>query len=142
MSGSKGCITILLVTGFDPNSLFHDLAVFWRNGELSVQIRSFSILLFAVDRVAASVHHDDHLFQVSFTERQHARSLYPRSNPNSLIGFLSPTLSVHRLLVGKVFLYRNSHINNFVCVLGNLDVLGLLGDLLLIDGCRFSVRSS
>ena len=32
----------------DPNSLFHDLAVFWRNGELSVQIRSFSILLFAL----------------------------------------------------------------------------------------------
>ena len=54
-------------------------------------------------------------------------------------------------------LYLNSHINNFVCVLilrdldvcglvplgvlilGNLNVLGLLVDLLLDDGFRFSL---
>ena len=36
---------------------------------------------------------------------------------------------------GNLFLYRNSHINNFVCllILRNLDVLGLVVDLLLDD---------
>ena len=52
-------------------------------------------------------------------------------------GFPCPTLSVHRLHLGKLFLYRNSH----------LDVLGLLvdlllGDLLLGDWLCFCARSS
>ena len=120
-------------------------------------------------------------FQVSFTERQYARSLYRRSNPNSLhvhciggptqthlSGFLLFLLQLFLCLVctcGKQSLYLKSHIHNFVSVLilrgldvcglvplgvlilVNLDVLGLLvdlllGDLLLGDWFRFSARSS
>ena len=35
----------------------------------------------------------------------------------------------------NLFLYRNSHINNFVCVLilRDIDVLGFVVDLLLVD---------
>ena len=45
---------------------------------------------------------------------------------------------MHRLILRKLFLYLNSHINNFVSVLilGNLDVLGLLVDLVLGDLLR------
>ena len=91
-------------------------------------------------------------FQVSDTQRHHARSQYRRSNPNPLIGSPSPILSVHSLNLGILFLSHNGHINNFVSVLilRDLDVLGLvpLGvfghvvDLLLGDGFRFSARSS
>ena len=67
------------------------------------------------------------------------RSLYRRSNPNPLIEYPSLTLSVHRLNLENLFLYHNSQINNFVSVLilGTLDVLGLLVDLLLGDGVSF-----
>ena len=60
---------------------------------------------------------------MSCTERQHAHSLYRRSNLD--LGFLLRLFLVHRLHLGK--LYLNSHIK------GNLDVLGLLVDLLLGD---------
>ena len=56
-------------------------------------------------------------FRVSFTKRQHARSLYRRSNPNSLIGFPSPTFSVPQWNLEELSLYLNSHINTFVSVL-------------------------
>ena len=87
-------------------------------------------------------------FQLSNTKRHHARSQYRRSNTtNPLVGSPFPTLSVHCLNLGNLFLYHNSHnshINNFVSVLilGNLDVLGLLVDPFLGDGFRFSARSS
>ena len=86
-------------------------------------------------------------FLVFFTKHQDARSRYRRSNPNSLIGIPSPTLSVHSLNLRKLSLHRSRHIHNFVSVriLRNLDVLGLvpdyLSDLLLSDGFRFSARS-
>ena len=50
---------------------------------------------------------------------------------------------VHRLILKDSFLSPNSHINKFVCVLtlGNLDVLGLLVDLLLVDKYVFSALS-
>ena len=53
------------------------------------------------------------------------------------------SLSVHRLILRKLSLYHNSHINKFVCVLilRNLGMLGLLVDLLLVDWFRFSARS-
>ena len=81
---------------------------------------------------------------MSFTKRHHARSRYRRLDPNPLIGSPSPILSVRSLNLGLLSLYHNSHINNFVSVLilGNLDVLGLLVDLLLHDGFRFSARFS
>ena len=75
-------------------------------------------------------------FPVSCTEREHACSLYRRSNSSPLVESLSPTLSVRLLILGETcFCHHNSHINNFVCVLilRNLDVLGLVVDLLLVD---------
>ena len=66
-------------------------------------------------------------FQVSFTKRHCARLQYRRSNPNTLVRFPFPTLSVHKLSLRNLSLQRNTHINNFVCVLilRNLDVFGL-----------------
>ena len=123
------------------NSLFHDLAV--RFDRISVRL----VAVFVRDLDIAYVHdllRMIELSQVSFTKHQHARSLYRRSNPHPLVGFPSPTLSVHRLNLRNLFLYHNSDINNFVSVLilGNLDVLGLLVDLHLGIGFRFSARSS
>ena len=58
--------------------------------------------------------------------------------------YTSPTLSVHCLNLGDRILYPNSHINNLIgeLILVNLDVIGLLVDLLLDDGFRFSARST
>ena len=89
------------------------------------------------------------------TKRQYVRSLYRRSNPNSLVRFPSRILSVPHWNQQELPLYINSHINNFVSVLilrdldvcggvlilENLDVLGLLVDLLMGDWFRFSTRS-
>ena len=57
-----------------------------------------------------------------------------------LLSFLLQLFLCIVLHLEKLFLYRNSHINNFVCVLilVNPDVLGLLVDLLLSDWFRFS----
>ena len=86
---------------------------------------------------------------MSYTRRQHERSQYRKSNPNPLIGFPSPTLSVHCFESERQDPFQNSHINNFVSVLilRDLDVfglvpLGVLGhvvDLLLGDGFRFAL---
>ena len=57
-----------------------------------------------------------------------ARSPYRKSNPNSIVESLCPTLSIRRLSLEKLFLYRNSHVCNFVFVriLRNLDVLSFV----------------
>ena len=139
----------------DTNLLRHS-----RAGELRiiVQIRSFTILLFALIVLLPNqkpclsetwtsltsmifLRTNELSFQVSFTKHQNARSLLQRSNPNSFVGFPSPTLSVHSLNQRKLSLHLNRHIHNFVIVLilRNLD---LVVDLLLDDLFRFSARSS
>ena len=133
-----------------PNSLLHDLVV--RFDRIAARLKAIFVRDLDIAYVHDLLRMNELSFQVSFTQHQHARSLYRTSNPNPLVESPSPTLSVHRLNLGNRFLYHNSHINNFVCVLtlGNLDVLGLaplgvyglLIDLLLGDGFRFSARSS
>ena len=65
------------------------------------------------------------------TERQHARSLYRRFNPNPLVEFHSPTLSVHRFASGEIVpVPQQSHQQLCLCTnSGDIDVLGLLVDL-------------
>ena len=71
--------------------------------------------------------------QVSFTKRQHARSLYQKVQPKLTyrVSFSNSVCASFDL--GSLFLHHNSHINNFVCVLilENLAVLGLVVDFLL-----------
>ena len=53
MSGSKTCIPILLVNWIDPNSLFHELAVRWRNGNHRSNSLFHDLVVFRFDRVDA-----------------------------------------------------------------------------------------
>ena len=71
-------------------------------------------------------------FQVHPTKRHRARLQYRTSNPNSLGGSHSPTLSVHRLYLRSLSRQSDRRINNFVSVLNlrDLDVLVHLVDLL------------
>ena len=54
---------------------------------------------------------------MSCTKRQQTRSLCWRSNPNSLVESLCPTLSVCRLILSDLSLHCERHINNSVRVL-------------------------
>ena len=130
MSGSKGCETILLVTEMIQIRSFTMLLFPGETGgKVSVQIRSFTSLAVRFDRsccetcghlcpetlTIAHVHDllrmDGLSFQVSFTKNQYVRSRYRRSSPNSLVGFPSPTLSVHSLNLRKLSLHRNRHMH-------------------------------
>ena len=112
---SRSCCSLAKRGIEPPNSLFHDIAV--RFDRVAARMFIMTIILVRGLHIA----HVHELFWVSFhfmsfTKRQHARSLYRRSNPNPLVESLSPNPAV-RLNLGKLSLYCNSHINNSVSVL-------------------------
>ena len=117
VSGSKTCIPILLVNWIDPNSLFHELAVRWRNGNHRSNSLFHDLVVFRFDRVDARqtpilflvlhIAHVHGLFWLNFGLEclsQHVNMSFTvrEAKLNSLIGFPSPSLSV-------------SHINNYLC---------------------------
>ena len=129
-----------------PSSLFHDLVVRFDRpaaGQITTLVRDLDI---------AYVHE---LVGVSFHSSVFHRTSHVHvhciggSTQTRLSGFLLLLFLCISYIWGNLFLHHNSRVNSFVCVLilRNLDVLGLLvdlllGDLLLGDWFRLSALSS
>ena len=140
VSVSNGCIIILLVTGLIQLCSVTILLVAGETGNRASKFALSRSCCSLWSCCCESVHHDDHplwsccsivflnelWFRVSLTKRR--MLTYTVSEVQPGFGFPCATHSVHRLHLGDLVLYLNSHINNFVCVLilRNLDVLGWL----------------
>ena len=150
MSVSKGYAILLLVTSPVQTRSFtilFALIVWWRLcSNTFILVRDLHIV---------HVHElSEWAFfsSVASLNGTYGRSLYRRSNQSSIIGFPSPTPSVHRLMLRNPSRTCDNHINNSVSVRilrnlgilgpGLLDVFGLLVNLLRGDGFRFSARSA